>query len=243
MNAITLKNISKYYGQQRVIESLDLEVSSNEFLSLLGPSGCGKTTLIRMIAGLENPSDGDIFIGEEKVFSSASSVSVPPEKRNIGMVFQSYALWPHMTVFENVAFPLRCRKISKPEVQSRCLEILNQVKLSGLDKRRPNELSGGQQQRAALARALVAHPRVLLLDEPLSNLDTNLREEMCELIGALKKTHPITMIYVTHDQNEAFKLSDRIAVMNQGVIHQLDTWDNLKNNPKSDFVKSFIRFQ
>ena len=240
-NTVTLKKVSKHFGAHTVIPEINLSIEANEFLSLLGPSGCGKTTLIRMIAGLELPSKGTILIGQDTVFDSEKDLFLPPEKRNLGMVFQSYALWPHLTVFENIAFPLRCRKLAKAEIQEKCEKILEKVQLSGMSQRKPNQLSGGQQQRVGLARALVAEPRVVLLDEPLSNLDTNLREEMCDLIDEIKKTAPITMIYVTHDQNEALRLSDRIAVLNHGNIEQLGTVKEIQDHPKTEFVRTFLR--
>ncbi|NBX76757.1 MAG: ABC transporter ATP-binding protein, partial [Proteobacteria bacterium] len=236
MSSVTLDSISKTYGSQTIIPPLSLNIKTGEFLSLLGPSGCGKTTLIRMIAGLETPTEGKVIIGEETVFDSSSQLFVPPERRNLGMVFQSYALWPHLTVFENIAFPLRCRKVPTAEIELQVETALEQVQLAGMGKRKPNELSGGQQQRVALARALVARPKVLLLDEPLSNLDTNLREEMCEQIAKLKGQFPMTMIYVTHDQNEAVRLSDRIAILNKGKIEQLGTVQEMRTSPKTEFV-------
>jgi len=241
MSSVTLDSISKTYGNQVIIPPIFLEIKPNEFLSLLGPSGCGKTTLIRMIAGLETPTEGRVIIGEQPVFDSSLQLFAPPERRNLGMVFQSYALWPHLTVFENIAFPLRCRKVSQSEIEHKVEDALEQVQLKGMGKRKPNELSGGQQQRVALARALVARPKVLLLDEPLSNLDTNLREEMCEQISKLKAQFPMTMIYVTHDQNEAVRLSDRIAILNKGKIEQLGTVQELRTSPKTEFVHSFFR--
>lgn len=241
MSNVALTSISKAYGKQNIIPPLSLDIKSNEFLSLLGPSGCGKTTLIRMVAGLESPTQGKIRIGEQTVFDSSPYVFVPPEKRNLGMVFQSYALWPHLSVFDNIAFPLRCRKISPDEIQKNVNRVLEQVQLNGMGNRKPNELSGGQQQRVALARALVARPQVLLFDEPLSNLDTNLREEMCDQIAKLKAEFPATMIYVTHDQNEAVKLSDRIAILNKGVIEQIGTVEELRKKPRTEFVRSFFR--
>jgi iron(III) transport system ATP-binding protein len=241
MSSVTLDSISKIYGEQMIIPPLSLEIKPGEFLSLLGPSGCGKTTLIRMIAGLELPTQGKVIIGDQTVFDSTSQHFVPPEKRNLGMVFQSYALWPHLNVFENIAFPLRCRKVPQSDIEGKVERALEEVQLHGLGNRKPNELSGGQQQRVALARALVARPKVLLLDEPLSNLDTNLREEMCEQIGKLKAQFPMTMIYVTHDQNEAVRLSDRITILNKGKIEQLGTVQELRNSPKTEFVRGFFR--
>lgn len=242
MSQLTLRSITKSYGNQNIISDLSLEVHSNEFVSLLGPSGCGKTTLIRMIAGLETPTQGIIEIGGEVVFNSQSKLNVAPEKRNLGMVFQSYALWPHLSVFENIAFPLRCQKLKLGDIQAKVKTVLEQVQLSGMENRKPSELSGGQQQRVALARALVAKPKVLLLDEPLSNLDANLREEMCEQIANIKTHYPMTMIYVTHDQKEAIRLSDRIAILNQGKIEQFDTIQQIKGKPANEFVRSFCRF-
>lgn len=241
MNRVVLNRISKSFGESTVIPSLSLSIAENEFISLLGPSGCGKTTIIRMIAGLENPTQGSIEIGENTVFDSEKGVSIPTERRGLGMVFQSYALWPHMTVMENVAFPLKCQKVSAPQIKERCEKILEQVQLLGLERRKPNQLSGGQQQRVALARALVYQPKVLLLDEPLSNLDANLRDEMCEQIGQIKKQSSISMIYVTHDQNEAVKLSDRIAVLNKGKIEQIGTPQELRETPVNDFVRNFLK--
>lgn len=241
MSTVDLKGIRKMYGTNTVIPGLDLEIKQNEFISLLGPSGCGKTTLLRMIAGLDDPTNGTIQIGGQVVCDDKSGVNIPPEKRRLGMVFQSYAVWPHMTVKQNVEFPLKCQKVKKAEREERCLEALRAVRMEAYADRKPNQLSGGQQQRVALARALVARPKVLLLDEPLSNLDANLREEMCGEIEKLKKTHPMTMIYVTHDQSEAFRLSDRIALMSEGKIEQLGTPSDLRTNPRSEFVKKFIR--
>jgi len=241
MNRVVLSNISKTFSETSVIPTLSLSIGENEFLSLLGPSGCGKTTIIRMIAGLENPTQGSIQIGEDCVFDSEKGISIPPEKRGLGMVFQSYALWPHMTVLENIAFPLKCQKVSPSQIKERCEKILAQVQLGGLENRKPNQLSGGQQQRVALARALVYQPKVLLLDEPLSNLDANLREEMCEQIGQIKKQSPISMIYVTHDQNEAVRLSDRIAILNKGKIEQIGTPSELREKPANEFVRNFLK--
>lgn len=239
MSHVFLKEVTKRYGTNTVIPGLNLEIKANEFISLLGPSGCGKTTLLRMIAGLDDPTDGMIQIGDEVV--NQGRTSVPPEKRHLGMVFQSYAVWPHLTVFQNVEFPLRCQKVEKTERTERVRQALRAVRMETFEKRKPNQLSGGQQQRVALARALVARPKVLLLDEPLSNLDANLRDEMCAEIEKLKETHPMTMIYVTHDQSEAFRLSDRIALMCEGRIEQLGTPNELRTQPRTEFVRKFIR--
>lgn len=241
MSSVVISNISKSYGSQTVVMPLDLEIYDKETLCLLGPSGCGKTTLLRMIAGLEEPTKGSIRIGDQIVYDSTNRIFAAPEKRRVAMVFQSYALWPHLSVFQNIAFPLEVRKFPKNEIKSLVTTYLNKVKLSSFEDRKPNQLSGGQQQRVALARALISQPRVLLLDEPLSNLDSNLREEMCNELLNLKKENPVTMIYVTHDQKEAERLADRVVLMNKGAIEQVGTIDELKQNPKNTFVKEFVR--
>ena len=241
MNQLKVSQLVKEYNNQVIIPNLSLEVGSNEVLSILGPSGCGKTTFIRMIAGLESPTSGKIEIGNEVVYDSSRKILTPPEKRHLGMVFQNYALWPHLTVLENVAFPLTCQRLSKSEIKTRTEEALTQVKLSGFEHRKPNQLSGGQQQRVGLARALASRPKILLLDEPLSNLDANLRDEMCEQLLQIKKSNPMTMLYVTHDQGEAFRLSDRIVILNQGHIEQIGTVAELKKAPSNEFVRSFLR--
>lgn len=241
MSTVRTEKLTKSYGDTTVVPELDLQIAQNEFLSLLGPSGCGKTTILRMVAGLETPTSGRIYLGEDVVFDSTERIQVAPEKRNLGMVFQSYAVWPHLTVLDNVIFPLKCRKVPASERGDRAMAALKAVRLQGYEKRKPNQLSGGQQQRVALARALVARPRVLLLDEPLSNLDANLRDEMCEEIRQIKTASPMTMIYVTHDQTEAFRLSDRIALLNQGRIEQASTPTELRSQPKNDFVKRFLK--
>lgn len=241
MSSVTLSHLGKSYGETVIIPDLNLNVKSHEFVSLLGPSGCGKTTALRMIAGLDHPTQGTISIGEKPVYQSEKKIDIPPEKRNLGMVFQSYAIWPHMTVIKNVMFPLRYRDIPKEKRRELAMEALKTVRLETLAERKPSQLSGGQQQRVALARALVARPDVVLLDEPLSNLDANLREEMCEEFIQLRKVFPMTMIYVTHDQTEAFKLSDRIALLNKGVLEQLASPEELRSQPQSDFVKKFLK--
>jgi len=241
MSSINLSHIHKSYGNAVIVPDLSLEIHEHEFISLLGPSGCGKTTVLRMIAGLEPPTSGRILIGDQVVFDDKHETLVPPEKRHLGMVFQSYAIWPHMTVFNNVAFPLRCQKKTKSEIQSSVKTALENVQMETLSQRKPHQLSGGQQQRVALARALVSQPKVILLDEPLSNLDANLRDEMCDELEKLHSNTKMTMIYVTHDQSEAFRLSDRIAVMNEGKIEQLDQPDALRSAPKSEFVKKFLK--
>ena len=221
MADVRLTSLVKRYGDNEVVRGLDLHVRDGEIVCLLGPSGCGKTTTLRMVAGLERPTAGEVSIGDRPV--SSAGLFVPPEERRLGMVFQSYAVWPHMRVLDNVMFPLDVAGMARSEAEERAIEALASVKLHGLDARYPHQLSGGQQQRVALARALVAEPEVLLLDEPLSNLDARLREEMRDEIRALVKRIGVTVIFVTHDQEEALGLSDRVAVMDRGVIQQLDT--------------------
>ncbi|AFE09945.1 ABC transporter ATP-binding protein [Corallococcus coralloides DSM 2259] len=236
--AIVLEDLVKAYGGMPVVRGLSLQVGQGELVSLLGPSGCGKTTTLRMLAGLEHPDAGVIRLGEEVV--AGPGVRVPPEKRGLGMVFQSYAIWPHRSVEANVAYPLALRKVPRHEMASRVREALRWVRLEAYAARMPHELSGGQLQRVALARALVAGPRVLLLDEPLSNLDAALREELRAEIAALRARLGTTLVFVTHDQGEALALSDRIAVMNRGVIEQVDTPERLYREPATPFVAGFV---
>ncbi|GMU06033.1 ABC transporter ATP-binding protein [Corallococcus caeni] len=238
MAAIVLEGLVKAYGGTPVVRGLSLEVGQGELVSLLGPSGCGKTTTLRMLAGLEHPDAGVIRLGNDIV--AGPGVRVPPEKRGLGMVFQSYAIWPHRSVEANVAYPLVLRRVPRHEVASRVREALRWVRLEALSARMPHELSGGQLQRVALARALVAGPRVLLLDEPLSNLDAALREELRAEIAALRARLGTTLVFVTHDQGEALALSDRIAVMNRGVIEQVDTPERLYREPATPFVAGFV---
>ncbi|NTX07387.1 ABC transporter ATP-binding protein [Myxococcus sp. CA051A] len=238
MAAISLEGLFKSYGATPVVRGLSLEVREGELVSLLGPSGCGKTTTLRMLAGLEHPDTGVIRIGGEMV--AGPGVRVPPERRGLGMVFQGYAVWPHRSVEENVAYPLTLRRMSKTEVAAKVREALRWVRLEALATRRPHELSGGQLQRVALARALVASPRVLLLDEPLSNLDAALREELRAELAALRARLGTTLVFVTHDQGEALALSDRIAVMNQGVLEQVDAPETLYREPATPFVAGFV---
>ncbi len=240
MVGIKLVNLTKKFGEVVAVDHISLEIKDGEFMTLLGPSGCGKTTTLRMIAGLEIPTDGEIYLGDKLVSSPAKNIFVPPEKRNIGMVFQNYAVWPHMTVFDNVAYPLKIKKVPKDEIARRVKQVLELVKLGGMENRYPHQLSGGQQQRVALARALVMEPEVLLLDEPLSNLDAKLREEMRFEIRELQKKLGITIVYVTHDQAEAMAMSDRIAVMNRGHIHQVGSPIEIYRRPADSFVAGFI---
>ena len=238
MANVEVEKLQKTYGKVEVVRGLDLSVADGEIVCLLGPSGCGKTTTLRMVAGLERPTAGTIRIGGETV--SAPGVFVPPERRKLGMVFQTYAVWPHMDVLANVIFPLTAAGTSRSEAESAAREVLSRVQLEGLEARFPHELSGGQQQRVALARALIATPRVLLLDEPLSNLDARLREDMRDRIRELVKDVGVTVLIVTHDQEEALGLSDRVAVMERGVIQQFDTPSNLYERPRNGLVARFV---
>ena len=235
---LALDVVSCAFGPVLAVERLSLDIMPGEFVSLLGPSGCGKTTTLRMIAGFINPSAGSIAM-DGSVISSPGS-SLPPERRQMSMIFQSYAIWPNMTVAENVAFGLQLRRLDRATIRRKVMEMLDTVQLAALAERYPAELSGGQQQRVALARAMVIQPRVLLLDEPLSNLDANLREEMRFEIRRLHDTFHFTTVYVTHDQGEAMVTSDRIAVMNQGRIEQIDGPYGLYNRPRTRFVAGFI---
>ncbi|GGM67356.1 ABC transporter ATP-binding protein [Dactylosporangium sucinum] len=243
MAAVTIRGLTKRYGDVTVVDELDLDVAEGEFLTLLGPSGCGKTTTLRCVAGLERPDGGEIRIGGRVIVSSAGGQFVPPEKRDAGMVFQSYALWPHMTVHNNVAYPLRMRRRSKAEIPGLVRAALAMVGLDHLAGRSVSALSGGQQQRVALARALVAQPSLLLFDEPLSNLDAKLRTTMRTELHALHKRVGTTSIYVTHDQIEALTLSDRIVVMHEGKIHQVGTPEEIYTHPADRFVADFIGFE
>ena len=241
MSSVNFINVTKSYGSTQVLEEFSLQIKDGEFVSFLGPSGCGKTTSLRMVSGLEENTTGEIYIGNNLVSAPEQKVMVAPEKRNVGMVFQSYAVWPHMNVFDNIAYPLNVAKKSASEIKEKVNEIISIVELDGLSKRMPNQLSGGQQQRVALARGLVSRPQVLLLDEPLSNLDAKLREKMREDIRRIQQDFGITCIYVTHDQLEAFTMSDKIVVMNKGVIEQIGTPHEIRNAPNSSFVESFIQ--
>ncbi len=238
MTKLVLNNVSRRFGSVTAVDDFSLALPEGEFVSLLGPSGCGKTTTLRMIAGFLNPSAGTIEMDGEVISSPASSL--PPEKRKMSMIFQSYAIWPNMTVAENVAFGLQVRRLPRSEIRDKVDQILDVVKMKHLGDRYPAELSGGQQQRVALARAIVVQPAVLLLDEPLSNLDANLREEMRYEIRRLHDEFHITTVYVTHDQAEAMVTSDRIAVMNQGRVEQVDEPRTLYARPRTRFVAGFI---
>ena len=240
MSEVRIEHVFKRFGDVTAVSDFDLTVKDGEFVSLLGPSGCGKTTSLRMIAGFERATEGEIYIGDHCVSSHIKNTFVPPEKRDIGMVFQSYAIWPHMTVTENVAYPLKIQKVPKEERAARVAEMLKLVHLDEYGSRYPHQLSGGQQQRVALARALVMRPGLLLLDEPLSNLDAKLRESMRFEISSIQKELGITVIYVTHDQSEAMTMSDRVVVMSRGVIQQIGTPYEIYRNPANKMVADFI---
>lgn len=238
---IKVEGVYKAYGKHQVHKGLDLGIQKGECFTLLGPSGCGKTVLIRMIAGHEVPDDGRIIIDNTVVSDNASGEYIPPERRGLGIVFQDYAVWPHMTVYDNIAYPLKMEKRPKEEINNLVMKMIDIVGMKGLDKRLPSELSGGQQQRVALARALVADPAVMLLDEPLSNLDANLREEMRFEIKNLQQQFGITVMYVTHDQEVALAISDRIAIMdNEGNIRQIGTPYEIFEKPADLFIFKFM---
>jgi len=239
MSIIKVEGVSKLYKDLKALDNVSFEFEKG-ILSFLGPSGCGKTTLLRSIAGLEIPDAGSISIGDKVQTSIENGILIPPYSREIGFVFQSYALWPHMTVFKNVAFGLNLRKISAQETKRRVLATLDLVGLGGREDRYPSQLSGGQQQRVALARSIVMEPRLILLDEPLSNLDAKLREEMRVELKKLIKKVGISALYVTHDQEEAFVISDKVIVMNGGKILQYDSPDEIYSHPSDPFVASFI---
>ena len=231
---IELKNVTKSFDGQVVLDDINLDIYDNEFLTLLGPSGCGKTTTLRLIAGFESADRGDIiFLGE-------NINDVPPHKRNVNTVFQRYALFPHLNVFENVAFPLRERRVPKSEIEEKVNEMLKLVALSGFEKRSVTSLSGGQQQRVAIARALVNSPKVLLLDEPLAALDLKLRKDMQQELKKIQKATGITFVFVTHDQEEALSMSDTVVVMSEGRIQQIGTPVDIYNEPENAFVADFI---
>ncbi|TXT50772.1 MAG: iron(III) transport system ATP-binding protein [Spirochaetes bacterium] len=240
MSRVFFKRLCKSYGDNEVVKDFSIEIEDGEFITFLGPSGCGKTTSLRMVAGFVRPTSGEIIIGDSIVSSPASRIFIQPEDRKLGMVFQSYAVWPHMNVFNNIAYPLRIKKEQKSVIAKKVEKILDLVDMSELGKRFPSELSGGQQQRVALARALVMEPEVLLLDEPLSNLDAKLREDMRIEIKELQKKTGITIIFVTHDQMEAMLMSDRVVVMEKGVIHQVGDPVSIYQNPANFFVAGFI---
>ena len=230
MSKIELKHIDKFYGKNHVLKDLNLTIEDGDFMTLLGPSGCGKTTTLRVVSGLEKPQNGFIYMDGKEIVNAAEAYYAPPSQRNLNLVFQSYALWPHMTVFENVSFGLKIKKIPSAEIEKMVASALERMQIGQYAKRYPTELSGGQQQRVAIARAIVSEPRLLLLDEPLSNLDAKLRESMRFEIKEIQRKLKITVVYVTHDQVEAMTMSDRIAVMRDGGIVGLGSREELMEN-------------
>lgn len=238
MSSIKLAGLTKRFGHSTAVNAIDLAIAEGELIALLGPSGCGKTTTLRMLAGFVSPDAGEISV--DGIVVSSPRQTMPPEKRNMSMIFQSYAIWPHKTVFENVAFGLQLRQIGKAELRSRVMQALEITHLNELADRYPAQLSGGQQQRVALARAIVIEPQILLLDEPLSNLDASLRDEMRNEIRRVHDATGLTTIYVTHDQSEALVLADRIVVMSAGNIEQVGTPEDIYERPATEFVANFI---
>ena len=238
MASVELRGLTKRYGPLAVVDDISLTIEHGKLVCLLGPSGCGKTTTLRLIAGFVEPSEGEIRVGDKLISSPAATV--PPERRNMSMIFQSYALWPHMTVSENIVYGLKIRKLDRATIRGKLDAILATTKLGELAERYPGELSGGQQQRVALARALIVDPETLLLDEPLSNLDANLREEMRFEVRRLHDAYRYTTVYVTHDQSEAMTTADLICVMNAGKIEQAGSPEDIYDRPQSEFVARFI---
>jgi len=240
MPTVTLTSVGRHFGALKAVDSVNLAVEHGEFVTLLGPSGCGKTTTLRMVAGLEQNDTGSITIGGRVVSDAAASLFVPPDQRKLGMVFQSYAIWPHMTVFDNVAYPLSVRHVAKAEIKTKVMTALKLVEMEAYAERPAPALSGGQQQRVAIARALVFEPEVLLLDEPLSNLDARLRAQMGDEFRALQRRLKITTLYVTHDQEEAMALSDRVVVMDKGKALQVGAPEDVYRRPASRTVAAFF---
>ncbi|HHO55636.1 MAG TPA: ABC transporter ATP-binding protein [Trueperaceae bacterium] len=240
MSKISLNGITKKYGKVAAVDNINLDVIAGEFLTLLGPSGCGKTTTLRMIAGLEEPTSGELSSEGKILYSKEKGIYIPPEKRNLGFMFQSYALWPHMTVRKNITLGLESKKLSSSEINSRVEDVLEKVQLKGYENRFPSELSGGQQQRVALARMIAAKSDIFLMDEPLSNLDSMLRVDMRSELKHLHNELESTTVYVTHDQVEALTLSDRIVVMNQGKIAQIASPEVIYKKPANLFVAKFV---
>ena len=240
MPEIILKNVAKRFGKFVAVDHLNLNIPSNSFITLLGPSGCGKTTTLRMIAGLETPTEGSISIDGKVVFDADQGINLPPNKRDVGFLFQNYALWPHMTVYQNIAFGLENLKWDKNKIRERVNELLKMLKIEQFEKRYPSELSGGQQQRVAIARTLAPGPKVLFMDEPLSNLDAKLRMEMGTELKRLHRDTDSTFVYVTHDQLEAMTLSTKVCIMETGVLQQYAPPLEMYNNPANLFVADFM---
>jgi iron(III) transport system ATP-binding protein len=240
MSKLQVNSIYKHFGTIKAIDGLTLEVKEGELLAVLGPSGCGKSTLLSCIAGIEKPDHGEIKTTDGFLYSFQRKIDIPPESRNIGFVFQNYALWPHMSVFQNIAFPLKMRKKHNHEIREETMRALRLIRLEYKAERNPLELSGGEQQRVALGRALIMNPKLLLLDEPLSNLDARLRENMQDEIRTIQQKLGLTVIHVTHDQSEAMAMADRIAVMHRGKILQINTPAEIYENPQTRFVADFV---
>ncbi len=240
MPEIEVAGLVKQFGDQRALDNVSFTVSDGELFTLLGPSGCGKSTTLMSIAGFQTPNEGRVAVGGEPIFDASSRLNLAAERRNLGIVFQSYAVWPHMTVFDNLAFPLKVRKLNRKDVGTRVREMLELVDLGPYEKRYPHQLSGGQQQRVALGRALVYSPSVLLLDEPFSNLDAKLRERARTWVKDLQHSLGLTTIFVTHDQDEALSMSDRVLVMSNGVVQQIGTPEEVYRKPANRFVAEFV---
>ena len=240
MPEIHVSSLVKQFGEHRALDDVSFTVADGELFTLLGPSGCGKSTTLMSIAGFQTPEQGSIAVGSERFFDAAAKIAVPAERRNLGIVFQSYAVWPHMTVYENLAFPLKVRKLKRAAIRERIREVLDLVEMTQYEQRYPHQLSGGQQQRVALARALVYAPTVLLLDEPFSNLDAKLRERARTWVKELQHRLGLTTIFVTHDQDEALSMSDRVAVMSAGEVQQIGTPEEVYRRPSNRFVAEFV---
>ena len=241
MSKIELKHVDKYYGKNHILKDVNLTIEDGDFMTLLGPSGCGKTTTLRVVSGLEKPQNGTILMNGKEIVNAAEAHFAPPSERDLNLVFQSYALWPHMTVRENIAFGLQVQKMDKEEIRKKVVEMGKKVDLNEEQlKKKVSELSGGEQQRVAIARALVTNPEIICLDEPLSNLDAKLRVQLRNELKDLQKRFGITTVYVTHDQEEALTLSDRIAVFNKGVIEQIGRPDEIYSHSATEFVCNFI---
>mgnify|MGYP002542498517 CR=1 FL=1 len=240
MASVRFENVSISYGAKQVVKDFSLSVNDGEIMGIIGPSGCGKTTLIRALCGLIKPDKGSIYIADQLVFSDEKRVNIAPERRGVGVVFQDYAVWPHLSVWDNVCYPMKKHKVPKEEIAKRAAYALEQVRMTGYEKHMPAQLSGGQQQRVAIARTLAMNPDIILLDEPISALDVTNREIMKAELKAIQKKFHATMLFITHDQEEAFYLSDRIMVMEKGKAEQLDTPHNIYHHPASDYVRSFV---